>query len=305
MLAAVAVLSMSSSPHAQVFNWAGEWRSDGSQVLIVTNVQTKGTAWDPMAKELAAATSYVLSIDQSSDTIRLTFPGTLNPLNLPAYPLDSGRTEVFDQGEFWMKRVMSSRSSESSVELAATTSSGLWKDGKPETAVSTAKDMKLRFKLLRGKTPIEMLLTVTVANESGELSYMQIFDRATETVTIPPASKGTLDLMTVSPAVNARISRADVLSAELSYSVATFKTGRFFINVLAQSTTPDRMQMVNDADVELLTSAGRVRISVPMGSIVDNPSVAKPIRLKFSLQQRIGELGASIAVATTDVIAYR
>jgi hypothetical protein len=290
---------------AQVFNWAGEWISTPQDVLIVVDKRSDARGWQELVDDLTQIKRYSITIDQTDRDIAVHFPRSYaNPLNGVRFPIAGDRTDLLTFGEHWEKQLFNSRPVNSTLELLVTKWNGAWKTDDPERSIPQPGDYRQYLKLYRGKSPTELMLGVAVTSQLGELSYVQLFSRATETLVVPPAAKGSLELVSISPAADARVNRDDVLSADLSYSVSDFIQRRFFIKASAQSTQRDRWQTVG-IDIELSATRGRVQVRLPFSDIIDNPDIAKPLRLRFSLQQRVGELGSSISVAETHVTPYR
>jgi hypothetical protein len=84
---------------------------------------------------------------------------------------------VVNRGDWWTKHVTSAQSTADTLELACTSFSGWWRSGGPDDAKPRATDFRRRFVLTRGSDPAQLLLRVYVADEKGELEYVQTFRR--------------------------------------------------------------------------------------------------------------------------------
>lgn len=165
---------------AQPAGLSGTWTSrGGGDVEIVRMATGSGTArgWSGLAEGLRTSRDYRIVITQTGDRIAISFPGgATNMLSVDETPLGSG-ARVVDRGDWWTKHLSNVRATDEALELASTTFSGWWRNGGPENAKPNVTDFKRHYTLTRGREPDQLLLRVHVADEKGELEYVQTFRR--------------------------------------------------------------------------------------------------------------------------------
>ena len=155
--------------------------SGGEDIQIVRNTHGTGSArgWNALVEALTTAKTYRVTIRQTADRIVLTFPGGDANMLSAEFALDPGpHASVVNRGDFWTKSVGEGNwTSDGTLVLASVTFSGWWKNGPPDTAKAAATDYHRRFVLTRGARADELRLRVAVADEKGELEYVQSLHR--------------------------------------------------------------------------------------------------------------------------------
>jgi hypothetical protein len=160
-------------------SWSGTWTSDARDVSIARNQHTTPRGWDQQAENLAASRNYGISIEETGDSMAIVFLGsTSNILNTPAIGIGTGpQVRVTNHGDWWMKEVAAARRAGAEIEMTSVSSSGWWRDGGPHGAAAQPTDLKKLLRLVPGGDADHISLRVALADEKGELEYVQIFHR--------------------------------------------------------------------------------------------------------------------------------
>jgi hypothetical protein len=191
VLCLTAIVSVSTQPKvgaAAVFtsqprDWSGHWTTRGPQdIEIVRLAPGTGTArgWNGFVEALLAASKgYRIIIEQTADHVAIAFPGgasNMLTLDMPLGRESSAR--VVDRGDWWTKHVASARLIDGALDLRSTTFNGWWRNGRPEDAQPRITDFRRHVVLRSGPDDDHLLLRVQLADEKGEVEYVQRFRRA-------------------------------------------------------------------------------------------------------------------------------
>jgi hypothetical protein len=163
----------------QTAAWSGEWTSDGAHVSIVRNVHSTPHGWDQTAENLTQSAAYRIAIAQTDASVAIDFPrGAGNILTIPPCVVGAEpQTIVTNRGSWWTKTVVSAQWIGPELEIVSVVSSGWWKDGTPDQARQKLGDFQKRVRLVPGKGVDDLSIHVSVADEKGELEYVQTFRR--------------------------------------------------------------------------------------------------------------------------------
>lgn len=178
----VAALQVGGGSGREPSNWSGTWTSRGGRDVEIVSIRPgPGSArgWNGFVEALLASDGYRIEIAQTAERIGIAFPGgSSNMLTLPETPLDAeSSTRVINRGEWWTKYVTSAHFAAGVLDIASTTFSGWWRHGGPDTAKPKATDYRRRFTLAPGSKPDLLVLRVHLADEKGEVEYVQAFRR--------------------------------------------------------------------------------------------------------------------------------
>lgn len=131
---------------------------------------------------------------------------------------------------------------------------------------------------------------------------------------IDPSSITTTSLTIdrVSPAPGAVTKRHTHVVAELTYSIAGFEPGQYYVGELLATTVPGRSISVGRASIgrppkqpTLRQPSGHIRWSFPLSDAWDKPEIERrPIKVWFVLHKLTGA-GTSRVVATTEPLEYQ
>ena len=179
LVAAIQIGGASGQKH---HHWSGSWTSRGDRdVAVVRIVPGSGSAsgWSGFVEALLATRDYRIEIAHTAESVAIVFPGgSSNMLTLPETPLDAGSgSRVVNRGDWWTKYVTSAHFAGGVLDVASTTFTGWWRDGGPDAAKPKATDYRRRLTLTQGSHPDQLVLRVHLADEKGEVQYIQNFRR--------------------------------------------------------------------------------------------------------------------------------
>ena len=111
-----------------------------------------------------------------------------------------------------------------------------------------------------------------------------------------------IELLSVVPPLSEPMAPTALVVATLRYSIPDFRPDTFLISPQFNATTAGATSSGADEDWQVLTSAaGEARVSFPLAEVLQNPSVAKPLRMRFFLHERLGG-GRTNAIARTEPV---
>ena len=120
----------------------------------------------------------------------------------------------------------------------------------------------------------------------------------------------TLELLGVTPPSGTELSQDSVVIADLTYSITSvtgFRRGDFFILAQVETTDPTTTtdgSFPSDAYPVLEAPTGRLTFSFPVRYVWNEPTVKRPFRIWFYLNQYIGPNRRSRVIGRAGPVEY-
>jgi quercetin dioxygenase-like cupin family protein len=122
----------------------------------------------------------------------------------------------------------------------------------------------------------------------------------------PPAvPTATATVHDIAPSEHTDLTAATTFKAEVDYEVHNFRPGTYYLQVVFETTTPNRTFGIPSATPKFLESAtGTVTLTQDLARILKQPSLKHPIRLRVYVQEQLTERSSHVA-GMSDWIAFQ
>jgi quercetin dioxygenase-like cupin family protein len=122
---------------------------------------------------------------------------------------------------------------------------------------------------------------------------------------LPAVPTATVTVHDIAPSAGSDLMAAGAFKAMVDYEIHNFRPGTYYLQIVFETTTPNRtFSIPSDIPKFLESATGTVTLTQDLGRILTQPALKHPIRLRVYVQEQLTERSSHVA-GMTDWIAFQ
>src|SRR5258708_8440004 len=121
----------------------------------------------------------------------------------------------------------------------------------------------------------------------------------------PPAPSAVVTVHDIAPSAGSELTATTTFKAEVDYEIHNFRPGTYYLQIVFETTTPDRTFSIPSGKPKFIDSAtGTATLTQDLRHILAQPTLKHPIRLRIYVQEQRTERSSHVA-GMSDWIAFK